>query len=480
MNRNDRLGCLTPMGFAAGLIAILVLAGVAFAIGGQMFSPGALNAQSGQTVGGVNAHAQIRECAACHAAPWERATMADRCLECHVNVASQMSAVAGLHGIIAEKDPSLACRDCHKDHRGAMAPLTELGEYDFPHDAMGYSLEGHGQKGDGTPFECADCHADDVSSFASDSCLACHRQVDIAFAESHLLVFGEDCLVCHDGIDAYGDDFDHNDFSFPLVGKHADLSCSQCHLNARSVGDLQATLQDCYSCHYESDPHQFAYGAECQACHTAEGWTPAHFDHNLASFKLEGKHADAACETCHVNDVYAGIPTDCHSCHQQDDEHGGQFGTQCETCHNPSDWEDATFDHTLSAFKLDGAHAGAACESCHKNGVFKGTPSACVDCHAEPASHAGQFGADCSSCHSTSAWKPASYNGPHNFPMDHEGANGKCQTCHPDSLTTYTCYGCHEHNPAGIAAEHREEGISDFQDCMACHPTGREHEGGDD
>jgi hypothetical protein len=47
---------------------------------------------------------------------------------------------------------------------------------------------------------------------------------------------------------------------------------------------------------------------------------------------------------------------------------------------------------------------------------------------------------------------------------------------------TYTCYGCHEHNPSEIEQEHREEGISDFQNCVACHPTGREKEGsgGDD
>ena len=31
------------------------------------------------------------------------------------------------------------------------------------------------------------------------------------------------------------------------------------------------------------------------------------------------------------------------------------------------------------------------------------------------------------------------------------------------------CYGCHEHTPANIRAEHEEEGIRDFENCVECH-----------
>ena len=69
---------------------------------------------------------------------------------------------------------------------------------------------------------------------------------------------------------------------------------------------------------------------------------------------------------------------------------------------------------------------------------------------------------------------------------DDEGSHVKkenllatCRKCHPDSLVSYTCYTCHEHQPDRIEREHREEGISNFQDCTRCHPTGREEEGGD-
>lgn len=478
--RNNRLGCLTGTGIFSAVLTLFILVGVAFASGGQMFNAGDLNDQTGESFGGVNSHAQIEECKACHTAPWERETMADRCLDCHTNIAAQMMSIAELHGAIIQKDHDLACRDCHRDHRGKTASLTDLGNNVFPHEALGYSLEGHQFKVAREAFECVDCHGDDVTSFASDSCLTCHREMDVVFAQTHLLEFGAECLVCHDGIDTYGDDFDHNRFNFQLAGKHAGLACSQCHLNARSISDLQVTLQDCYSCHQQEDPHEFAYGVECQTCHSPEGWKPANFDHNLSAFRLEGRHAEAACEECHTNGLYNGTPTDCFSCHQRDDEHGGRFGTDCSICHVPSAWEDATFDHTPTLFPLTGAHVQVTCESCHKGGVYKNTPTSCVSCHAEPVAHFGQFGTDCAACHSTSAWLPAFYNGPHVFPMNHEGANNKCQTCHPDGLTTFTCYGCHEHNLTKIAQEHREEGISDFQNCVACHPTGREHEGGDD
>lgn len=455
MNNANRLGCLTGAGFTAALIALLILFGAAFVSGSQMFSPGKLNAQPGRTIGGVRSHADIADCKTCHTAPWERAVMADRCLECHTNIASQMRDIAQLHGIIVQKFPNSACRDCHQDHRGATASLTDLGGNAFPHEALGFSLNKHRQMRNGDPISCEDCHAGDVATFASDSCQACHSDLDISFAQAHLLLFGSDCAACHDGADRFSD-FDHNAHTFKLEGGHANVDCAGCHLNARSVADLQSAPQDCYSCHSQEDEHDGGYGSECGICHNPSAWEDATFDHNLSAFKLEGRHAEVVCEKCHVNNVYKGTPKDCYSCHRQDDEHNGQYETQCEVCHTPSGWQDASFDHERFAASNE-----------------------CAACHAEPREHAGQFGADCAVCHSTNAWEPASYNGPHTFPMDHEGAGGKCQTCHPNSLTAYTCYGCHEHNESKIASKHREEGIFNYQSCIECHSAGRKHEGGE-
>ena len=118
------------------------------------------------------------------------------------------------------------------------------------------------------------------------------------------------------------------------------------------------------------------------------------------------------------------------------------------------------------------------CTACHVNQVFRGTPTDCVACHVEPMFHVGAFGATvCSDCHTTTAWQPARFDWPHTFPRDHgEAGIVACQTCHPAQVQAYTCYGCHEHDPAEIAEEHRDEGIFDFQDCVSCHPTGTEDE----
>ncbi|MEO8357946.1 MAG: hypothetical protein ABI621_18730 [Chloroflexota bacterium] len=477
--RTNRLGCLTSTGIIAALVTAFTIAGYAYARGGLMYNPGPLNGQSGGMLGGVTSHAEIAgDCEACHTAPWEAAIMADRCAVCHTDISLQMRDVASMHGTMLHDNPELGCRHCHPEHRGAEAQLTEMDDAAFPHEVVGFSLNGHQRTAARGPFHCYDCHTDNVSTFDPNTCDACHRQMDLVYMTAHTLSFGGACLDCHDGVDRFDGNFDHNVFSFQIRGRHMGLACAECHFNARGFGDFPVTLQDCYSCHHQDDPHEARFGSNCVDCHTEDGWTPAKFDHDLAAFKLEGEHAEVSCASCHQNGVYQGTPTDCYSCHQQDDEHNGQYGTDCAACHNPSDWEDADFDHSRSNFPLTGAHVNVACENCHINEQFQGLDTACVACHAEPAFHLGQFGIDCAACHTTNAWTPAEFNGQHTFPLNH-GDGASCVTCHAASFTTYTCYGCHEHNESDVRSKHLEEGISNFQNCMECHPDGQEHEGGE-
>jgi hypothetical protein len=447
---NKRLGCFTGTGIIAAIITLFVIVGFAFASGSQMFSAGALNAQTGDIYGGVNSHAQITECSACHAPLLGKETMADRCASCHTDIAAQMKDVAKLHGAIVQKNSTLACRDCHPEHRGASASLTDLGENAFPHEALGFSLEGHQLTVAREAFTCRDCHPEDIKTFAPDTCDSCHRQMDIAFTQAHVLSFGTDCLACHDGVDRFGSDFTHSGFAFQLNGKHTDVACTKCHLDARTVADLQSAPQDCFSCHQQDDEHAGRFGQDCGACHSPDGWQPAKFDHNLSDFKLEGEHAEVDCEDCHQNNVFAGTPKDCYSCHQQDDNHDGKFGTDCSACHTPNNWDAAEIDHNLFAFKLDGAHAQLSCEKCHQNGVFKDTPSTCVSCHADPDFHAGVLGTDCASCHNSSNWNQASFNLAHPQPRTDEGGSGinhggaNCRQCHPSTVQQSTCTACHK------------------------------------
>ena len=499
MRNTNRLGCLSGTGILAAVIASLVIVGYVYAKGGLLYNPGPLNAQSGDALGGVTSHAEIGgDCKACHTAPWESVKMEDRCVDCHGGIAVQMKDVATMHGSMLTDKPDLRCRFCHPEHRGADAKLTELGDMAFPHEVVGFSLKGHQFKFTRQAFVCSDCHADDISKFDLQTCDTCHRQMDLGFMTAHTLSFGSTCLDCHDGVDSLVSNLDHNKFSFEIVGKHDGLGCVKCHTNARGLDDFQATLRDCQSCHRKDEPHEGRYGFGCADCHSENGWKPATFDHNLSVFILEGEHVKIACESCHQNGMFVGTLSDCYSCHQKNDEHEGQYGTNCAVCHdpsdwdnaefdhdltnfpsmncyschqqdekhegkygtdcaachNPTDWKDATFDHNLSNFPLTGRHAGLACEQCHTTGQFAGLGTACANCHGDPAFHAGMFGFNCASCHSTENWF-AVYNGRHPGIAD-EGGSGvnhgraSCRDCHTQTLHTATCTACHDgNNPDG-------------------------------
>jgi hypothetical protein len=89
------------------------------------------------------------------------------------------------------------------------------------------------------------------------------------------------------------------------------------------------------------------------------------------------------------------------ACHR--DPHGGQFASRedrgdCQHCHGLSAFRPADrFDHNRdTAFKLDGAHARAACERCHPPGPgrtgaqYHGISRRCESCHGgDPARDQG-------------------------------------------------------------------------------------------
>jgi len=451
MRSTHRLGCLSGIGLVAAIATMLMIVWFVYAKGGLLYSPGPLNAKSGERLGEVTSHADTGgDCRACHTAPWEAARMDDRCADCHDTIAVQIQDLTSMHGSILHDNPGLSCRYCHPEHRGADARLTEITDAVFPHEVVGFSLTGHQLTESRKAFACSDCHADDISKFDLQVCGTCHRQMDLSFMTTHTLSFGSACLECHDGVDSLVSKFSHNQFSFKLVGAHATVECGKCHINARSLNDFAVAMQDCYSCHQSDDPHKGRFGQDCSICHSTTGWKPAKFDHNLAGFKLEGEHAQVRCEQCHIDNVYRGTPEDCFSCHKNDDEHNGRFGADCGVCHNPSDWNDADFDHNAGNFPLTGRHIEVFCEQCHITGQFAGLSTSCASCHADPVFHAGMFGQDCVSCHTTDNWF-AQYTTPHPGIAD-EGGHGvnhggaSCRDCHTQTLHTATCLACHNSN----------------------------------
>lgn len=479
---SHRFGCFSLIGVITALLTLMIVVGVGLVRRGILFSPGKISAQSsGRSWGGVQSHADLGgDCAVCHVPPWAAETMADRCVACHRDIKEQLQEAQSMHGELFTD----ACRDCHPDHRGADFSLTLLDVGHFPHDVVGFSLKAHQKMASGEPFTCSDCHGKDITKFDANACELCHQEIDAVFTQAHSKNFSPQCLACHDGVDIYGGDFNHNALAFPLEGEHTALPCSECHGGASSTVELQSAPQACYACHQEDDDHDGKFGDNCAVCHAPSDWDEVTFEHALSGFLLEGQHANVKCEDCHKNDFYQGTSQACVDCHLADDEHNGEFGADCGQCHTPNNWEEANFDHALADFPLTGAHIDVACQDCHIDQVYQGTAQECAVCHKEPVYHAGIFNSDCASCHTTKAWTPAEYNEPHTFPMNHESSGrNSCQTCHLDNLQTYTCYECHEHSANNVAREHREEGISDFQSCMECHPDGREnedHERGDD
>jgi hypothetical protein len=64
----------------------------------------------------------------------------------------------------------------------------------------------------------------------------------------------------------------------------------------------------------------------------------------------------------------------------------------------------------------------------------------------------------------------------HTFVLEHGGPGTlACQTCHPDTFSRVTCYGCHDHTPANTETAHLAQQWASPQEvdtCQACHPTG--------
>ena len=107
----------------------------------------------------------------------------------------------------------------------------------------------------------------------------------------------------------------------------------------------------------------------------------------------------------------------------------------------------------------------------------------CQSCHMAPRDdlHRGQALA-CATCHQPGHWKPATFDHSRYFLLDRDH-NTACTTCHlNNNYKQYTCYGCHEHQPTKIITKHREEGITNIENCVRCHRSAHgeaagEHEG---
>ncbi|MCB0717487.1 MAG: cytochrome c3 family protein [Bacteroidetes bacterium] len=422
-------------------------------------------------------------CSSCHSAKFitapsvlkEKKTMEERentflglpqtCATCHAD--------DNPHG---NQFADLDCSSCHLERKFEEVPLFDHNESSFP------------LTGRHTDVECSNCHkpaADDIVQYLGldfTSCNSCHEDV-------HKGDMGGNCTSCHNtggwnsiNSASFERTFNHSKTGYELVGKHSALACASCHskparnttyVRLRFVAGTQNKAyphprsENCTSCH--KDYHDGAFvdspeGAECNTCHTEDGWQPSNFDidqHNeLSRFELTGAHLATPCFACHENPERGHVGPefrfdriDCESCHASDSKHGSQFAdtlgiTTCDNCHTTEVWTEVSFDHAATEFPLLGAHAAVACESCHTStsilrdfGLapqdtshvrFIGLDMTCASCHKADSPHQDQFtGIACNTCHDEESFLIAAFDHEAtNFPLTGGHENVACVQCH--------------------------------------------------
>ncbi|MCE9661710.1 MAG: class III cytochrome C family protein [Burkholderiales bacterium] len=192
---------------------------------------------------------------------------------------------------------------------------------------------------------------------------------------------------------------------------------------------------------------------------------------------------------------HAALATDCFACHTP---LRGATADRCIACHALSDIGLRT---TRGVAIRAGSNSGSAplkrsfhqelteqnCMACHSEHADPRlaqrsskpfshallrveTRARCDSCHVAPNDTLhGQIKGSCGQCHTSEAWKPATFEHDKLFVLDKDH-NASCATCHvANDYGKFTCYGCHEHTPAKVRRKHLEEGIRNFENCVECH-----------
>ena len=136
------------------------------------------------------------------------------------------------------------------------------------------------------------------------------------------------CKNCHDVSGWNEISFNHEITKFPLLGKHADIACRDCHyreLNGISEHYFSDIGERCETCHTDVHFKQFDINEAngCERCHSFNNWQPDKFNHDNTRFKIDGKHIGLECTKCHqpadslVHNyiIYRFEDISCASCH---------------------------------------------------------------------------------------------------------------------------------------------------------------------
>ena len=181
-------------------------------------------------------------CFACHVSEeddrWTFKNLGSECVDCHQNIHKDH---------ISDKYyPDNTCTSCHINDAWSLI--------DFDHNLTKWPLEGKH-----IGLDCRTCHFDIsenntilTQSFnALDSrCVNCHDNIH----EDLFAIDGEtDCKRCHITESWFPEKFNHNNTSFPLEGRHAEIACRECHPASIVNGKTKITYKtgkfECIDCH---------------------------------------------------------------------------------------------------------------------------------------------------------------------------------------------------------------------------------------
>lgn len=173
-------------------------------------------------------------------------------------------------------------------------------------------------------------------------------------------------------------------------------------------------------------------------------------------------------------------------------------GKACASCHNDHHgrnfqiirFNPAGFNHSVTGYPLEGAHARKSCKDCHisrfitdkklksKPHTYLGLNRECLSCHAD--FHQQTLSRNCSACHNMESFKPATgfNHAKTSFPLVGKHLMLDCQLCHPKEtrsgqpfikftgISHSNCTSCHtdvHQNKFG-------------QNCRLCHSENSFHQ----
>jgi len=376
---------------------------------------------------------------------------AAKCTDCHLKGADYKDAPRSCIGCHRKDDDGAKghkglygdrCDSCHGT-KGWKPPM-------FSHDTdTKYALRGKHRT-----VKCADCHTGHLyKQKVGTICVDCHKKDDDG-PKGHRGSLGRDCATCH--VESGWKErarFDHDRTTFPLLGRHIEAKCVDCHRSS----NYKEAPNDCIGCHKKDDKHEATLGTRCDACHNERDWrNPQRFDHDKTRFRLRNAHAanKLKCKDCHADlRHYRDTPMDCVSCHGKDDRHEGQLGTRCDGCHSDRDWKMPRFDHTQTRFPLVGKHVRVRCADCHASARYKDAPRDCFGCHRKDDKHDARFGTACEGCHGARAWGLWDFDHTRRTKLVLDGSHVRvaCERCHTQpapagkvaARLSTNCVGCH-------------------------------------